>query len=158
MTKILAATNLPAIALTLALAALAACEPQPVQPTVQTPALAAEPSPTTAVGPQSNAAFTTITRVEYVMQCMQEHGGQNYDNLYHCACAIDTIAQTMTPDEYDQAVTFTNLFGMAGERGSVFRDPPQSEQLRKKLKDAKAKANESCFPKSPGTANGSKHD
>jgi hypothetical protein len=138
------------LALTLLLTGLNACEPQPVQPTLQTSAA----SERSAVAPQGANDFPTLTRVEYVLQCMQEHGGQNYDNMYHCACAVDVVAKAMTPDEYDQAVTFTNLFGMAGERGSVFRDPPQSEQLRKKLEDAKTAANAACFPKTPESARG----
>ncbi|QXP91219.1 hypothetical protein [Methylococcus capsulatus] len=148
MKTIFPARTIRPVALTLLLAGLHACEPQPVQPTVQTSAVAEQPAAT----PPSTGDFPTLTRVEYVLQCMQEHGGQNYDNMYHCACAVDVVAKAMTADEYDQAVTFTNLFGMGGERGAVFRDPPQSEQLRKKLKDAKAAANDTCFPKMPGSA------
>ncbi|QJD31424.1 hypothetical protein GNH96_11800 [Methylococcus geothermalis] len=153
MAKTFPAKTTRPVALTLLLAGLNACDPQPVQPTVQTSA-ASEQTPAGAAAPQGANDFPTLTRVEYVLQCMQEHGGQNYDNMYHCACAVDVIAKAMAPEEYDQAVTFTNLFGMAGERGSVFRDPPQSEQLRKKLKDAKAAANDTCFPKAPGSTRG----
>ncbi|MEW6038130.1 MAG: hypothetical protein AB1648_07780 [Pseudomonadota bacterium] len=149
MAKTFPARTTRPLALTLLLAGLNACDPQPVQPKVQASAASGQPD-----APQGASDFPTLTRVEYVLQCMQEQGGQNYDNMYHCACAVDVVAKAMTPDEYDQAVTFTNLFGMAGERGSVFRDPPQSEQLRKKLKDAKAAANDTCFPKTPGSARG----
>jgi hypothetical protein len=150
MKKIFPARTPRPAALTLLLAGLNACDPQPVQPTVQTSTASEQP----AAAQGAAGDFPTLTRVEYVLQCMQEHGGQNYDNMYHCACAVDVIAKAMTADEYDQAVTFTNLFGMGGERGAVFRDPPQSEQLRNKLKDAKAAANDACFPKTPGSARG----
>lgn len=147
MAKTFPAKTTRPVGLTLLLAGLNACDPQPVQPTVQASAASEQPAAARGAGD-----FPTLTRVEYVLECMQEHGGQNYDNMYHCACAVDVVAKTMTPDEYDQAVTFTNLFGMGGERGAVFRDPPQSEQLRKKLKDAKTAANDTCFPKTPGSA------
>lgn len=106
--------------------------------------------------PQTNAApaapvndFPTLTRVEYVLQCMQEHGGQNYDNLYHCVCAADKVAGRMTREEFDQAQTFTYLYNTPGERGAEFRDPPQSKKLRDRLKEAKAEA-AACFPAKPG--------
>jgi hypothetical protein len=93
--------------------------------------------------------FPTLNRVEYVMGCMQEQGGQNYDTMYHCVCAVDQIDQRMTYTEYDQAQTFTQLYGMGGERGAVFRDPPESARLRDLLKQAKAAAAKVCFPEKP---------
>lgn len=91
--------------------------------------------------------FPTLTRVEYVLECMQEHGGENYDNLYHCVCSVDHIAGKMSHEDYAQAQTFSHLFNLPGERGGEFRDPPQSEKLRKQLKEAKLEAAEMCFPK-----------
>jgi hypothetical protein len=89
--------------------------------------------------------FPTLARVEYVMQCMQMHGGQNYDNLYHCACSMDKLATRINYEDYSRAQTFNYLYSMAGERGGEFRDPPQSEQLRSQLKEAQAYAQDSCF-------------
>lgn len=93
--------------------------------------------------------FPTLNRVEYVLGCMQEQGGQNYDTMYHCVCAVDQVDQKMTYAEYDQAQTFTQLYGMGGERGAVFRDPPESARLRDLLKQAKAQAAKVCFPAKP---------
>ena len=93
--------------------------------------------------------FPTLARVEYVLQCMLEHGGQNYDNLYHCACAADTIASKMSFEDFGQAQTFTYLFSTPGERGGQFRDPPESQRLRGLLKDSKALAQAKCFPDAP---------
>jgi hypothetical protein len=91
--------------------------------------------------------FPTQARVEYVFQCMNEHGGQNYDNLYHCVCSADKIAEKIPYEDFAQAQTFTNFLGMAGDRGGEFRDPPQSEKLRNQLKETKKAAEEACFPK-----------
>ena len=93
--------------------------------------------------------FPTLARVEYVLQCMLEHGGQNYDNLYHCVCAADTLASHLTYDEFAQAQTFTYLYNTPGERGGEFRDPPQSKDLRTRLKEAKVSAQQKCFPAPP---------
>ncbi len=100
----------------------------------------------TASSPTTNNDFPTLTRVEYVMSCMQEKGGKNYDNLYHCVCAVDKIAANMSHDEFMQAQTFETNKNLAGERGGVFRDPPQSKALRDKLKSVSDEANAACFP------------
>jgi hypothetical protein len=108
-------------------------------------ASAPQPAPTAAAPAAPVNDFPTQTRVEYVLQCMQEHGGQNYDNLYHCVCAADKIAARMSHEEFDQAQTFAYLYNTPGERGGEFRDPPQSKKLRDRLKEAKAEA-AACFP------------
>ncbi len=90
--------------------------------------------------------FPTLTRVEYVLHCMQEKGGKNYDNLYHCVCAVDQIAAKMPHEEFLQAETFATNVNLAGERGGVFRDPPQSKALRDKLKTVIQEAEGACFP------------
>lgn len=122
---------------------------------------APNPAPDTRIAPPQAAAapaakpadrandFPTLARVEYVLQCMLEHGGQNYDNLYHCACAADTLAGKLSYEDFAQAQTFTYLYSMPGERGGEFRDPPQSGDLRARLKEAKALAQRTCFPTIP---------
>ena len=91
--------------------------------------------------------FSTQARVEYVIQCMQEQGGENFDNMYHCVCSVDKIAASMSYEEFAQAQTFTFLFNTPGERGGEFRDPPQSAKLRTKLKEVKAEAAQACLLK-----------
>ena len=95
--------------------------------------------------------FPTQSRVEYVMQCMAEHGGSNLDNMYHCVCAIDRIASQMNFQDYSEALTFTYMFDTPGDKGGEFRDPPQSKVLRDRLKAAK-KSVEGCFPQLPAAA------
>ena len=113
---------------------------QSVSPAVQ---------PTAESGGGRSNDFPTLARVEYVLQCMLEHGGQNYDNLYHCVCAADTLASQLSYEEFAQAQTFTYLYNTPGERGGEFRDPPQSKDLRTRLKEAKMNAQQKCFPALP---------
>ncbi len=101
--------------------------------------------PTTQVLPAND--FPTQARVEYVFECMHKHGGQNYDNLYHCSCMMDELARKLSYQEYSEAVVFTKLRSMPGEAGGVFRDPPQAGRLRDKLKAAEAAAKAVCFVK-----------
>ena len=96
---------------------------------------------------QSSNDFPTQARVEYVLQCMEKKGGQNYDTLYPCVCSIDKIAEKLTYDEFAEAQTFTYLRSTPGEKGAVFRDPPRAKELRNRLKEAVAFAEQSCFVK-----------
>ena len=105
---------------------------------------------TAASDPQVND-FPTQTRVEYVMQCMAEHGGINLDNSYHCVCAVDKIASLMNFKDYSEALTFTYMYDTPGDKGGEFRDPPQSKILRDRLKEAQKQA-EGCFPPPPKPA------
>ncbi len=106
-------------------------------------------------GPEAAAAskpapgndWPTQARVEYVFQCMREHGGQTYDNLYHCSCKADQVARRLNYQTYSEALVFKNLKSMPGERGGVFRDPPQSKTLRNQLKQAEQEAEQHCFVK-----------
>lgn len=91
--------------------------------------------------------YPTRDRVEFVLNCVAQHGGLSYINQYACGCKIDKIAEKMTFAEFDAAKTFSYLKSTAGESGSVFRDPKQSKDLRKLLKEAEEYAEKSCFVK-----------
>jgi hypothetical protein len=91
--------------------------------------------------------YPTRDRVEYVLNCIAQHGGLNYISQYACGCKIDKIAEKLSFEDYDAAKTFTNLRGMPGESGAAFRDPKQSKDLRKKLKEVEEFAEKSCFVK-----------
>lgn len=90
--------------------------------------------------------FPTHDRVEYVFGCMREHGGENYDTLYGCSCKLDLIAKSLSYEEYNEAETFRQLRRTAGERGSLFRDPPRADMLRDKLAEVSERAERGCFP------------
>jgi hypothetical protein len=152
--RILPYRNPGRFALIAFLTMMAACTGESQQGGSSNTAAAPEVTPPAAATRRDND-FPTLERVEYVLQCMQEHGGQNYDNLYHCVCAVDTIAGMMSHEDFAQARTYTYLFDLPGERGGEFRDPPESERLRMKLKEAKAAAQSSCFP---GDASAKKSD
>lgn len=89
--------------------------------------------------------FPTTARVEYVLKCMHEHGGQGYDTLYKCSCSVDKLAAQISYQEYTEAETYVQLRSTPGERGGVFRDPPQAGQLRDRLADTKLSAESACF-------------
>jgi hypothetical protein len=92
--------------------------------------------------------YPTRDRVEYVLNCVAQHGGLTYITQYACGCKIDKIAEKMTFTDFESAKTFTYLSkGQTGDAGAVFRDPTQSKDLRTRLKEAEASAEKSCFVK-----------
>ncbi len=107
--------------------------------------------PATETAPVATASlvndFPTRDRVEYVLNCVAQHGGLSYINQYACGCKIDKIAEKLSFSDYEAAKTFSYLKGTPGESGGVFRDPKQSKDLRTQLKDAEAYAEKSCFVK-----------
>jgi hypothetical protein len=110
-----------------------------------------------ATAPETNPAeaapaarvndFPTRDRVEYVLNCVAKHGGLTYITQYACGCKIDKIAEKMTFAEYEAANTFTYLRSTPGDAGGLFRDPQQSKDLRKLLKETETYAEKQCFVK-----------
>ena len=96
-----------------------------------------------AVSPAND--FPTQARVEFVLGCMDEQGGQSYDNLYKCVCLVDAIAAEMTHEEFAQAQVFSQLRSTPGERGGVFRDPDQSRTLSDKLAAVLERGKAACL-------------
>lgn len=92
--------------------------------------------------------YPTRDRVEYVLNCVAQHGGLTFITQYACGCKIDKIAEQLSFNEYEAAKTFTYLSkGQTGDAGAAFRDPTQSKDLRKRLKEAEQAAEKSCFVK-----------
>jgi hypothetical protein len=89
--------------------------------------------------------FPTQARVEFVLGCMNEQGGQSYDNLYKCVCLVDAIAAEMSHEEFAQAQVFSQLRSTAGERGGVFRDPEQARTLGDKLAAVVERGKAACL-------------
>ena len=50
--------------------------------------------------------FPTQARVEFVLGCMNEQGGQSYDTLYKCVCLVDAIAAEMSHEEFAASAGF----------------------------------------------------
>ncbi|MDD5229366.1 MAG: hypothetical protein PHN45_04975 [Methylococcales bacterium] len=91
--------------------------------------------------------YPTRDRVEYVLNCVAQHGGLNYINQYACGCKLDKIAEKLTFNDFEAAKTITYLKSTPGDNGAIFRDPKQSKELRKQLKEIEESAEKSCFVK-----------
>ncbi|MGF1645258.1 MAG: hypothetical protein ACFCUJ_16590 [Thiotrichales bacterium] len=91
--------------------------------------------------------FPTQARVEFVLGCMDRQGGQSYENMYGCVCAIDKIASMMSHERYVQADTLAVMIETPGERGGAFRDAPGARGLVREYKATLKSAEEKCFVK-----------
>ena len=90
--------------------------------------------------------FPTQARVEFVLACMGERGGQSYDTLYPCICTIDRIASRIAYRDYTAAETLSFLYGTPGERGGMFRDAaPQSRKRIAEFRALRREAEAECF-------------
>jgi hypothetical protein len=129
--------DLPSLSSFALIAVITGCAPTPEKTAEQPPA---EPAPFVS-------DYPTRDRVEYVLNCVAQHGGLTYITQYACGCKIDKIAETLSFAEYEAAKTFSFLRSTPGDAGGVFRDPAQSKDLRKRLKEAEAYAEKNCFVK-----------
>ena len=90
--------------------------------------------------------FPTQARVEFVLSCMGERGGQSYNTLYPCVCVIDRIASRMSYQDYTAAETLSFLFSTPGEKGGIFRDAaPRSRKRIKAWQALRGEAEAACF-------------
>ena len=89
--------------------------------------------------------FPTQARVEYVLGCMKSHGGQSYNTLYPCICAIDKIAEAMPYQEYEKAQTLSVMIKTPGERGGAFRDAPGARKMVKNFKKLNEDVEKMCW-------------
>jgi len=122
------------IALTVALTGCSTTQEKPAEPA------AAQAAPFVS-------DYPTRDRVEYVLNCVAQHGGLTFITQYACGCKIDKIAEKLKFSDYEAAKTFSYLRSTPGDAGGVFRDPAQSKDLRKQLKEAEAYAEKNCFVK-----------
>lgn len=88
--------------------------------------------------------YPTATRADYVIGCMAASGFKR-EYLERCACGIDTIANMMSYDDYDQADTILRMQqGGLGARGAMFRDTPIAKERTEQLRRAQAEVALQC--------------
>ena len=88
--------------------------------------------------------YPTAARADYVIGCLAGSGFKR-ELLERCSCAIDTIANTMSFEDYDQASTVLSMQqGGLGERGAMFRETPIAKQRMEELRRAQADATLNC--------------
>jgi len=87
--------------------------------------------------------FPTSGRVEYVLECMQQHDGK-HEYLYKCSCMVDRIARVLSYDDFVAMSVALRNQGLAGERGGLFRDAASVKNMAGKYRDIEAGARQAC--------------
>ena len=87
--------------------------------------------------------YPTTGRVEFVLECMQRNAGKQ-EFLYRCACVIDAIAQKYSYDDFIEASTAARYQTLGGDRGGLFRDPPETRDSAKRYMQVQAEAMKRC--------------
>ena len=91
--------------------------------------------------------YPTLTVVDYVLECMDRHGGYNIDNERSCSCEFDQIAANLTSEDYDNAMAYREFKDVPADRGGEFRDSKWAKALYEKVLDTRKHAEHMCFIK-----------
>jgi hypothetical protein len=87
--------------------------------------------------------YPTAARADYVIGCLASNGMKR-ELLQQCACEIDTIADQITYDDYEQANTVLSMQQGGGPAFSIFRDTNVAKAEMEKLYRAQAEADLRC--------------
>ena len=87
--------------------------------------------------------YPTADRVQFVLECMYRNGGSSVF-VYKCSCAIDSIAQKYTYDEWIDASTIARYQTMPGEGMGIFRDSDEERAKAKRYREVEADAKKLC--------------
>jgi hypothetical protein len=66
--------------------------------------------------------YPTSERVAFVLECMREHPGPEFEMLQKCSCALDRLAQALSYESFVEGLTLAKAVTIAGERGGVLRN------------------------------------
>ena len=89
--------------------------------------------------------YSTVMRVEFVLECMQEHSGSQYELMNKCSCVLDQLAKRYTAKAFVEARTTAQAITIAGERGSVLRDNEEAHRLASDFRGSLVTAESDCF-------------
>ena len=95
------------------------------------------------------AGYSTVLRVEFVLECMHEHRGSQYELMNKCSCVLDQLGQRYTAEDFVEARTTSQAITIAGERGSALRDNAAAHKLAGAYRESVVEAEVDCFLRSP---------
>lgn len=91
--------------------------------------------------------YPTSDRVEFVLECMRDHEGGEFELRTKCSCVIDRLAEQFSYDDFVEAQTAAKAITIAGERSAILRDNEETQKLARSYRDAYKKAAQACFLK-----------
>lgn len=97
-----------------------------------------------AAGALAADGYPTASRVDYVLACMASNG-QDYLTMQRCSCSIDSIAEAIPFDVYEQIETIQRMRQGRGELALLFRTSPGLEEQMQAFRQAQIEADLKCF-------------
>lgn len=101
--------------------------------------------------------YPTSLRVEFVLGCMRDHQGSEYELMHKCSCVMDSLARRFAVDDFVEASTTASAVTIAGERGAALRDNERAQKLARRYRDAVKNAEAGCFLRRPDDSVGSEN-
>jgi hypothetical protein len=89
--------------------------------------------------------FPTVARVEFVLECMRDHKGAQFELLNKCSCVVDRLAEKYEYDGFVELQTMAKAVTIAGERGSTLRDNDEAQKAAKQYRADIKDAAKACF-------------
>ncbi len=89
--------------------------------------------------------YPTAERVEFVLECMREYPGPEFEMVHKCSCALDRIAEELSYDAFVEGSTLAKAVTIAGERGSVLRDNDAAQSDARKFRSIYKEARRKCM-------------
>lgn len=89
--------------------------------------------------------FSTVTRVQYVMDCMTANSDMNvYEGVHKCSCVVDKLAEVFSEKEFEDISVGYMYKNMPADRGATFRDDKQISSGLKLFNETNEKAYKEC--------------
>lgn len=91
--------------------------------------------------------YSTVLRVEFVLECMRDRSGTRYELMNKCSCVLDLLAEDYSAEKFVDAWTTAKAITISGERGAALRDNKQAKQLASTFRNSVKQAEKDCFLK-----------
>lgn len=89
--------------------------------------------------------YPTAERVTFVLDCLRDFPGPEYEMIQKCSCALDAIAERLPFDRYVTASTVSKAVTIAGERGGTLRENEQAQNEAREYRSLYREARKRCF-------------
>ncbi|MCB2425926.1 hypothetical protein [Methylophaga pinxianii] len=89
--------------------------------------------------------FSTVTKVQYVTDCMQANNKLNvYEGINKCSCVVDKLDEAFTQTEFEDISTAYMYRNLPADRGAQFRDDKGLSSGMDKYEEVSATAYKEC--------------
>jgi hypothetical protein len=89
--------------------------------------------------------YSTVLRVEFVLECMRDREGTRYEMMHKCSCVLDRLGGIYSVHEFVDAWTTSKAISISGERGAALRDNEQAKQVALAFRDSVKRGEADCF-------------